>query len=203
MVIHALCLTCGTYTGHAWAQPNWPPSLHGKIEPLLAYESNYSVVLNRQVAFSGYGLGFEWESGTGLAIVYNTMDSRIFTPKYSPLGQLWQVRFHYFSLDGYQTLFDGHKASLALSMGIGSGWVRFAYRDAFVSRHRAICLEPSLNPTYRILPWLSLTSQVGYRLAMVGGAPSGPSFSSLKMNIGFSIAPLPFLEAVKNKNLIN
>lgn len=195
-------MACLTYWP-AQAQVHWPPSLTGKMEPLLAYESNYSVVLNRQVLFSGYGLGFEWESGTGFAIQYHTMHSRIFTSKYAPLGQQWEVRFNYFTLDGYQTLIDGQKAGLAVSLGIGSGWVRFLHRSAFKSRHRAYCLEPAVSPRYKILPWLSLTTQVGYRLALVDGPPTGASFSSLKMNIGFSIAPFPFYQGIKHKNLFD
>ncbi|MBI1184157.1 hypothetical protein GC194_07790 [bacterium] len=174
----------------------------GSVEPTLALESNFSKLLSRQVQFSGYGLGFNWESGLSLGLVYYHMGSKVITPKYSqPAGAEWRLYMNYISLLTKYNLLNQN--NWLIDAQLGNGWGKVNLKDNKIQKdkYNVYVCEPAVNAQYNILNWLGLYSQLGFRLAVPGGPLTLRDYSSLKFNIGFTIIPIPFYHAVKNNTL--
>lgn len=175
----------------------------GKISPYITYESNYSKILNQQVQFSGIGAGLEWESGISIGLNYYTLGTNFITSRFSPNGQNWQMQINYLSFMAAYRLYENSKFLIIGELGNGFGNVNFKSLNIQKNRYGLYTLEPTLHARYYILNWLGIATQMGYRLSFVGGPPTVANFSSYKFDIGFTIAPLAFYQALKTNTLID
>ena len=175
----------------------------GKISPYITYESNYSKILNRQVQFSGYGLGLEWESGLSFGLTYYNLGTNFITSQFSPNGQNWQMEIKYLSFMAAYKFYDMNKFILVGELGNGFGNVNFRSINIQKNKYGLYTFEPTLHARYYVLKWLGLATQFGYRLSFPGGPPKVSEFSSFKFDIGFTIAPFAFYEALKSNTLID
>lgn len=196
-------LLLGLFTSCSLRAGDFKDLFKGKVEPYVTYESNYSKLINRQVQFSGYGLGFDWESGLSLGLNFYKLGSNVITPRFSDAGAEWQLETSYLSFMAAWRFLEKEKFLVIGELGNGFGRINFQEASVQKTKYGLYTFEPTLHSRYYVLPWLGLAAQLGYRLAIPGGPPKIRDFSSFKFDIGFTIAPIPFYNAIKNNTLFN
>ena len=165
---------------------------------MLYLGANYGKILNRQVRFNSYGLGFEFESGVSLSMTYNHLGSRVITPRLVPNNLDSRLRLHHWSFLVAYKVINESKWQLVAELGNGLGNVRLTQHGFLRSKFGIYCFEPALYGRYYTFDWLALTGQVGYRLTLPGGSASIRDFSSYKMDIGIALIPLKLYHFLKN-----
>lgn len=167
-------------------------------EPYISFETNYSRLLNRQVQFGGYGVGFDFD-GASIGLMYYRLSSNVFTVRYSN-GADWKFRMNYLSIQFSQRLYESGKWRVVAALGNGFGQINLLEGTLDRGRHGVYIFEPGIDASYTIVSWLALSTQVGYRLTFPGGPPTIGELSAAKFNIGFSLLALPLYQAIKNKD---
>lgn len=167
-------------------------------QPYVTLEANYSKLLNRQVQFGGYGLGFDF-NGASIGLTYYRLRSNVFTARYSN-GADWKFRMNYLSLQLSQRLYQTGKWRVVAALGNGFGQINLQEGDVDRGKHGVYIFEPGVDARYTIVSWLGLSAQAGYRLCFPGGPPTIGDLSSTKFNIGFSIMAIPLYNAIQSKD---
>lgn len=172
----------------------------GKVEPVLHIGAHYGKVLDRQVMFNSYGIGFEFESGLALVVAYNGLGSRVLTHRWSVNAQPVSVKMRYGSVILSYPILEEEKWSFTGELGNGIGRVRLN-QDGFLKGSFGLySLEPAVNGRYYTFDWLAITGQLGYRLAIPGGQAKVGDVSSYRVNIGVAVVPLKLYQFIKKTN---
>ena len=173
--------------------------------PYVTYTSNYSKVIQTQVRFTELGGGIFLPFGFSAGFNYQYLNSELRT-RYLAQNEQDRININlsYASLVGGFTLYQIEKITFRLEMAAGLGSLKRKHTlPPLNKKNNLAVLEPAMELKYMILDWLSITGKVGKRWFSIAGQPKGSDFSSTKINLGFSIAPVPMYHAIKNKTLFN
>ena len=171
------------------------------IEPFVSLNANYSTILNRNVAFTGVGLGIAWNSGLMASINYYYLSSQVNTNKYTEDNKPWRLYLRYTVFTPSIDFFEYENLIASAETGLGIGRIIRKENDIFRARNLIFLVEPAVRLKYSILNWLYIYGMVGYRSTIPTGMYNASAFSSSKFDIGISISPFALYKSYKDGTL--
>ncbi len=178
-------------------------SFHQKAQFVIAFDSRNSFIGDNLADILGAKLGVEFGSkfSVGLsAHLMNEADSHFYktftvlSPDNTPVVVQAHLQLFYIA---YYAEFVFHssqywKFSVPLQLGFGESNYLYSYNflEKVNDRHLIITYEPIIAGEYKLIQWLSLTGEIGYRFLLIKNPAVPENFNSPTFSIGISIAYL-------------
>ena len=178
------------------AQEGGPPA-EEKFKLLLGFDSRTTIINRETIGITGlraglrknrYAFGIGGYDSRFLGILGRTLRKPFTLDEFSQERTVdADVDFRYLSVFGEYYLIRQEKIIIALNTQLGAGNIRVAYDldgEPVVRKLRKGLVEHYAKLTVRPLPWLELSSGVGYRYLIDGEPQIKKSFSGPVYTIG-------------------
>ena len=176
-------------------------SFQQKARFVLAFDSRNSFISDKRAEILGLKLGVVFGEKFGMGICGHLLNQNNshFYKEYAVvsdahLDQTIQahLQLYYFA---YYVEYIFHnskhwKFSIPLQLGAGESNYLYSYngKEELKDRHLIITYEPIVASEYKLLNWLSVTGEIGYRIMLVNNPAVKENFNSPTFSAGISIA---------------
>lgn len=176
-------------------------SFHQKAQFVIAFDSRNSFIGDNQADILGAKLGIEFGNkfSVGLsAHLMNEGDSHFYknytvlSPDNTPVTVQAHLQLFYIAYYAEYVFHSSEywKFSVPLQLGFGESNYKYSYNflDKVSGRHLIVTYEPIIAGEYKLIKWLSLTGEIGYRFLLIKNPAVPENFNSPTFSIGISIA---------------
>lgn len=187
-----------------------------KVENALGKETRWVVKLDsrnsfitaKSVKIFGLKAGFKVDETLEVGLSYNFLTSKIFKdiPAQTPIEGIESIparlKYRYLAIYSEYTFHkkDNWEFSMPFQVGIGTSF--YKYRDELGrkvkdDRGPNFSIEPGVEASYYILPYMSFGLGIGYRIMLLNNPNIDEKFSAPIYVIKLNIEPKPALEEIK------
>ena len=173
-----------------------------QVEPDIGLSGHNTRIKKYGVGLGGVKAGIHWQKRYGAGIIYHFIGSRI-GEKVIFDSTLYSTSFRFgnVSMYGEYRMTHDKKIDIWGGMRMGAGWINNRYKDdakkettRFLSYH-FMTVEPYANLTYRIVPVVSISGGLGYRIAIF--APKGLSALTGTVGANFNLGKIILKDSFK------